>query len=175
VIRQEIENCNTEPCPPTWSSWTVLTSPEYMCTASCGGGTVEQRSNCLNAEEMWSTLCEGKILHEVNSKVEPIYFTTTFLTIRVQKNLKHTNTFNFYLCIFPVAKKFVALQYNWTSNHFLKVCLTFCKAANSQFTMILSRGVIIMLVTYTLFPCSFLVKPHPCLFILYLCPRLCPS
>jgi len=59
VTRVESENCNTGPCSSTWSSWTVLSSPGNVCTAYCGGGTQVQRSNCLDAEEMWSTLCEG--------------------------------------------------------------------------------------------------------------------
>jgi len=59
VTRVESENCNTGPCSSTWSSCLVLTNPGNVCTADCGGGTQEERSDCLDAEEMWSTLCEG--------------------------------------------------------------------------------------------------------------------
>jgi len=61
--RQETINCNTVPCPPTWSNWFIVSNTLLdWCSAPCGGGTAEERSNCFVAEEMLlSTLCEGAL------------------------------------------------------------------------------------------------------------------
>ena len=53
------ENCNTEPCP-VWTGWNPLSGAQ--CSVTCGGGTIEQRSNCVLADETPVTTCNGKFV-----------------------------------------------------------------------------------------------------------------
>ena len=57
TTRTEYEECNTEPCP-VWTDWRPLSG--VQCSASCGGGTIEERSNCVLADETPVTTCNGK-------------------------------------------------------------------------------------------------------------------
>ena len=57
TTRTQYEDCNTEPCP-VWTDWDPLSV--VQCNASCGGGTIEERSNCVLADETLVTTCNGK-------------------------------------------------------------------------------------------------------------------
>ena len=50
------EDCNTEPCP-VWTSWDPRIS--VQCSAPCGGGTIEESSFCILADETQVTTCNG--------------------------------------------------------------------------------------------------------------------
>ena len=55
----EYEDCNTEPCP-VWTDWSTLSG--VQCSASCGGGTIEEKSFCVLADETPVTTCNGKFV-----------------------------------------------------------------------------------------------------------------
>ena len=59
TTRTGYEDCNTEPCP-VWTDWYPFSGAQ--CSAPCGGGMIEERSNCILADETPVTTCDGKII-----------------------------------------------------------------------------------------------------------------
>ena len=62
TTRTGYEDCNTEPCP-VWANWNPLSG--FQCSAPCDGGTIEERSNCVLADETPVTTCDGKIIANI--------------------------------------------------------------------------------------------------------------
>ena len=62
TTRTEYENCNTEPCP-VWNNWELWSGAQ--CSAPCDGGTIEERSICVLADETPVTTCDGKIIANI--------------------------------------------------------------------------------------------------------------
>ena len=59
TTRTAYENCNIEPCP-VWTNWSPLSGDQ--CSVTCGGGTIEERSYCVVADETPVATCDGKII-----------------------------------------------------------------------------------------------------------------
>ena len=60
--RTDYEYCNTEPCP-VWTDWRPLSGNQ--CSAPCGGGTIEERMDCVLADETPVTTCNGKLAQKI--------------------------------------------------------------------------------------------------------------
>ena len=61
--------CNTEPCP-VWTSWNRMSGDQ--CSASCGGGAIEERSFCVLADETPVTTCNGKFVQNTQNSSSTI-------------------------------------------------------------------------------------------------------
>ena len=56
-IRMEYEECNPKPCP-VWTDWNPRSGGK--CSASCGGGMLEEVSDCVLANATSVATCDGK-------------------------------------------------------------------------------------------------------------------